>query len=252
MSALPDWASTAPALAPDNFNVCLYGPPGTGKSTAGATAPGPQIVWVNLDGANALSYPRKVAAERGTEIIELRVAIDEDPRQQISQALIYAARPDVGTVVFDGVGKLRDAVAFGIGGPQPALQEWGNVARWFKQTITEVRDMNTSSLWICHEQLVEDGDKVIVRPEIDAKGRTAELLMGEVDIVGRTGVFDEDGERKYGAQLVEGDGRRAKDRSGQLGTWAELDLTAWLEVYREALATDTSDIPFIDQEGEDK
>lgn len=246
---LPDWASQAPALAPSYFNVCLYGPPGTGKSTAGATAPGPQIVWVNMDGANALSYPRKLAAERGIEIVELRVAVDEDPREHIGQALMYAAQPDVGTVVFDGVGKLRDAVAFGIGGPQPALQDWGQVARWLKALITEVRDLNANSLWIAHEQIVEDDSSVIVRPEIDAKGRTAELLMGEVDIVGRTGVYDDEGERKYGAQLIESDGRRAKDRSGQLGNWRELDLTEWLEVFQDALATDTSDVPFINQEG---
>lgn len=246
--ALPEWASTPPALGPSTLNAVLYGPPGTGKSTAAATAPGPEIVWVNFDGANALNYPRKVAAERGVEVIELRVGQDADPRPGIEQAVQYAANPTVGTIVFDGVGKLRDAVALAIGGPQPALSDWGLVAKYLRNLITQVRDLDVNSVWICHEQIVEDGDGVIVRPEIDAKGRTAELLMGEVDIVGRTGAYEEDGERKYGAQLTEGEGRRAKDRSGQLGAWRELDLTEWLAVFRDALATDISDTPFGGEE----
>jgi hypothetical protein len=50
---------------------------------------------------------------------------------------------------------------------------------------------------------------------------------------------------------VDGGGRRAKDRSGALGTHRQLDLTEWLETFKAALATDLSDIPFLDAE-EDK
>lgn len=252
MSALPEWASSAPALGPKTLNAVLYGPPGTGKSTAAATAPGPEIVWVNFDGATALSYPRKVAAERGNEVLELRVGQDQDPRERIQEAVVYASGLQVGTIVFDGVGKLRESIALAIGGPEPTLAQWGLVGKYLRNLITHVRDQHVNSVWICHEQVVEDGDRVIVRPEIDAKGKTAELLMGEADVVGRTGTYEEDGERKYGAQLVEADGRRAKDRSGQLGAWRELDLTEWLGVFREALATDISDTPFTGGEEQDK
>jgi len=42
-----------PVYGPETMNCLLYGSPGAGKTTGAATAPGP-IVWVNLDGSNAL------------------------------------------------------------------------------------------------------------------------------------------------------------------------------------------------------
>ena len=117
-----------------------------------------------------------------------------------------------------------------------------------RDLIRTLRDLKLNVVFIAHEQVVEEAGAVIVRPEVDAKGRTAELLMGEVDVVGYCGVIEKEGARSYAAQLVEKNGRRAKDRSGALGTIRELDLTEWLETFTKALATDTSDIPFTNGE----
>jgi len=56
-------------------------------------------------------------------------------------------------------------------------------------------------------------------------------LMGMVDIVGYTGVVEqEDGERAYIAQLITQQGRRGGDRfGGVLGDWAPVDITQWME-----------------------
>lgn len=240
-------------IGPETMNCLLFGPAGSGKSTAAVgTAPGPVLV-VNLDGPNALVYARKVAAERGTELLEVQIASDEDPRERLRQAVVYAMTNEVGTFVIDGVGKLRDQLALAIGGDNPTMAEWGMVTKALKEIVRTLRDMPINTVWIAHEQIVEEDGAVIVRPEVDAKGRSAEMLMGEVDVVGYCQTWTDDtGERQYAAQLVERKGRRAKDRSGALGEVRELDIGEWLDVFKAALSTDLSDIPFLDDDGEEE
>jgi hypothetical protein len=235
------------------MNTLLYGPAGSGKTTAGVgTSPGPVVV-VNLDGPNALFYARKVAAERGTELLEVQIQADEDPRDRMREAILYAKGNDVATFVIDGVGKLRDQLAFAIGGENPSMAEWGMVSKSLKDIVRTLRDAPMSTVWIAHEQIVEEDGAVIVRPEVDAKGRSAEMLMGEVDVVGYCQAWTDDaGDRQYAAQLVERKGRRAKDRSGALGDVRALDLTEWLETFKAALATDLSDIPFLDTDDKEQ
>lgn len=240
-----------PVLGPETMNCLLYGPAGAGKTTAAASAPGP-IIWANLDGPNAMVFARKVAAERGTDLLEIQIAPDEDPRIRLREAITYSTTNDVRTIVVDGVGKLREQIAYAIGGDNPSMQDWGMVGKAMRDLTRALRDLPVNVIFIAHEQIVEEGEAVIIRPEVDAKGRTAEMLMGEVDVVGYCGVIEDEGERIYAAQLVEKGGRRAKDRSGALGTFRQLDLSEWLETFTKALATDLSDIPFLENGEEEE
>lgn len=126
------------------------------------------------------------------------------------------------------------------------------IGKAMRDLVRTLRDLPLNVILIAHEQVVEEEGAVIIRPEVDAKGRTAEMIMGEVDVVGYCGVLEDEGERRHVAQLVEKGGRRAKDRSGALGSVRELDLTEWLETFKEALATDLSDIPFLGEEEVDE
>lgn len=234
-----------PALGPEHFNVLLYGPPGTGKTTAAATAPGP-IVWINLEGTGAMAYARRVAAERGTELLEMQIRADEDPRERLRQAVAYAQGNDVGTIVIDTIGKVRQQIAFAIGGDNPSMPEWGQVAKAMRDLVRTLRDLHVNVVLIAHESLIEDGEALVVQPEIG--GKTTADVMAEVDVVGYTGVVEDEGERIFMARLVDGNGRRAKDRSGALGTHRQLDLSEWLDTFKEALKTDLSDIPFLDND----
>lgn len=237
-----------PALGPEHFNVLLYGPPGTGKTTAAATAPGP-IVWINLEGTGAMAYARRVAAERGTDLLEMQLRPDEDPRERLRQAVAYAQTNDVGTIVIDTWGKVRGQLAQAIGGDSPSLPEWGMIGKELRTILQTLRDLPLNVVLICHEQITEDEGAVLIQPEIG--GRSTSEAMAEVDIVAYTGIKDDEGERIYMARLVDGNGRRAKDRSGALGTHRELDLTEWLGTFTEALSTDLSDIPFLDTDNDE-
>lgn len=237
-----------PALGPEHFNVLLYGPPGTGKTTAAATAPGP-IVWINLEGTGAMAFARRKAAERGTDLLEMQLRPDEDPRERLRQAVAYSQANDVGTIVIDTWGKVRGQLAQAIGGDSPSLPEWGMIGKELRVILQTLRDLPLNVVLICHEQITEDEGSVLIQPEIG--GRSTQEAMAEVDIVGYTGIKDEEGERIYMARLVEGNGRRAKDRSGALGTHRQLDLTEWLETFKGALSTDLSDIPFLDTDNDE-
>lgn len=247
---MPELFDEAPVIGPNTVNILLYGPAGAGKTTAAASAPGP-IVWVNFEGESAMSFARKRAAELGTEINEVRIKPEEDPRPRVEAAVDYVRGGRAQTIVFDTFGKYREALAQAIGGDSPTMPEWGQVARTIRATVRELRDLRANVVLICHEEIVQ-GEEMIVQPLIG--GKSTQDVCGEVDLIAYcTAHVGEDGV-SYLGQLVEAKGRRAKDRSGALGVFRPLDLGEWVAEYAAALALDVSDVPFLtnDDEGEGK
>lgn len=221
---------------PDTFNVLLYGAPKAGKTTAAATAPG-DLLWLNLEGPGALGYARKVASERGSEIHEIRPDRNDrlrDTLASIVQHVSSGAQPVVRTVVVDTLGKVRDHLARNIGGDQPKIQHWGEVAKIIEGFVQTMRDRPVNLVLLAHEAIKDsdDGDR-IVEPMIG--GATTAKVCGEVDVIAYCGRVEDDEGVRYMGVLAERKGRRAGDRSGGLGTARELDLTEWLGAFREAL-----------------
>jgi hypothetical protein len=112
-----------------------------------------------------------------------------------------------------------------------------------------LRDKPVNVVLVCHEKIDEgDGDRII-RP-LTGGQQLPELLIGEVDVVAYCGEVPatEDRPKRWVGQFVQERGRRAKDRSGALGNFRDIDLAEWLVVYREAMTPDTSDLPFDAEE----
>jgi hypothetical protein len=237
-------------VAPDTFNVLLFGAPKSGKSTAAATAPGP-IMWLNCEGAGALGFARKVAAERGNQILEVAMADGKNGRQ-ISPMLHMVMdhlrqHPEIRSVVVDTIGKVREALAHELvqqGSPK-SIQQWGKVNDILTGFVRGLRDLPVNVVFLAHLDQVDDAEAGrSVRPLIG--GKATEVVPGEVDVVAFTSPHQVDGQVRYVGQLVDGNGRTGLgDRSGGIRgelTYRELDLTEWLARYREALTP--QDDPF--------
>lgn len=233
--------------APKSFNVILYGRAKAGKTSAACTAPGP-ILYVNLQGPNALDYARTVARQRGTRVDEVRIAKDEDPRDKLRSvvALLKSDESDYRSVVIDTIGNVRDRIAFAIGGDQPSLPQWGKVGKAIVDIVLTLRDLPVNVVLLAHAEVKDsdEGDR-IVQPLVG--GRATGDVLAEVDVIGYCQpVQDENGGNRYVAQLIQARGREAGDRSGALGPVRDLDLTEWLETYTAALAADDDD-PFTEE-----
>ena len=230
---------------PSTVNVLLYGPAGAGKSTAAASAPGP-VMFINLEGPNALHYARKTAREAETEVLEVRVDWGEDPRAYFRESFVAAKERGVNTIVIDTLGKLRDGIAFNIGGESPSLPQWGQVGKAMTTILRELRDSDMNTVLICHERVLDSdtGDR-IVEPLVG--GKTTTEAMAEVDVIAYCGAVRDENGTRYLAQLVESKGRRAKDRSGALGDVVELNLTDLIASYLASFIDDS--LPF-DEKGQ--
>ena len=229
---------------PSTVNILLYGPAGAGKSTAAASAPGP-VMFINLEGPNALHYARKTAREAETEVLEVRVDWGEDPRAYFRESFVAAKERGVNTIVIDTLGKLRDGIAFNIGGESPSLPQWGQVGKAMTTILRELRDSDMNTVLICHERVLDSdtGDR-IVEPLVG--GKTTTEAMAEVDVIAYCGAVRDENGTRYLAQLVESKGRRAKDRSGALGDVVELNLTDVIASYLASFIDDS--LPFDEKE----
>jgi hypothetical protein len=248
MSDLAGLTFIDPPAAPDSFNVLLFGPVKQGKSTAAATSPGP-LLWVNAEGPNSLDYARKIARERGTQILEVRIEQSGDARELLREVLRYVKTPTgpaPATVVVDTIGKVREALARQLvtPGSSKSMQQWQQVATVLREFVRVLRDAPVNLVLIAHESVEDAEDERIVRPLIG--GVLTEEIPGEVDVVAYVGtaIDDETGEVSYLGQLAPARGRRTGDRSGGLGRVRPLDLTEWLETYRAALGAPSDGLPW--------
>lgn len=212
---------------PTTLNILLYGPPGTGKSVAACSAPGP-ILAINAEGPGALRYARK---KHGAEKIHEVRFEGAGTLDAAYQHLKNGAEEQ--TVVVDSIGEIYDNLLKGFsGGRKPQIQHYGDTQNKLDGFIRALRDLDVNVVLIAHEQ-VDDGDGEITRRPATGGKKLPEKVMAQMDIVGYTAVtIDEEKQRHYMAQLVEGNGRRAKDRSGALGAARELDLSEWIETVK--------------------
>lgn len=224
-----------PTKNPATLNVVLYGAPGSGKTTGALSAPGP-ILYINGEGSNAAMFARRFHV--GSEIRE----VDVENGDTLNEALLYLREGNgIQTVVVDSIGAIFQAVLEGYtGGGKPTLPQYGDTTTAVERFCRALRDLHINVVLIAHEQAVKD----------EASGEFERLpytgtnnpalgvkLMAQADIVGYAGRIEPDEnhtEPRYVAQLFPAGGRRGKDRTGLLGEFPELDLSAWLDKYGRA------------------
>lgn len=219
-------------------NILLYGGPGTGKSTGAASAPGP-ILYGNAEGRNALRFARKMHGDDKFHEFTIGRKADLDAIYLHARA----AGSEEKTVVIDSVGEVYRVLLEELGGDRPTLQQWGDVNTMIDRFVRAMRDVDVNLVLICHEEVVRDEQTgEMLRQPITGGRKLPAMLMAQVDIVAYTGVIPKTDTEpaKYVAQLVAGNGRHGKDRSGALGASRPVDLTEWIAAAAAATTTTTT------------
>ncbi len=232
-----------PQAAFTTMNTLLYGPGGSGKTVAATSAPGPILV-LNAEGPGGLAKARSL----GRDIRE--VAFTGQAVLRPFCQYVKAGADDAGTVVIDTVAKMYETILTELGGSKPQIQHYGQANKTIKDLVLFLRDQPINVVLVCHEKIDDQEGDRIVRP-LTGGQQLPEILIGEVDVCAYCAELPamQETPKRWVGQLEQSKGRRAKDRSGALGSYRDLDLTEWLRVYASALTPDTSDVPWT--EGDD-
>jgi hypothetical protein len=206
-------------------NILLYGPGGSGKSVAACSAPGPVLV-LNAEGPNALRMAR---AKYGAKVHE----IEFTGARTLDEAFVHVrdgggADPER-TLVVDTLGEVYRVLVEEVGGDRPTLQQYGDINTKLARFVRSIRDLDINVVLLAHEQVDDAAGEITRRPATGGR-KLPEQVVAQMDIVAYTGVIlaTETEPERYVGQVVEVNGRRAKDRSKSLGTFRDLDLSEWI------------------------
>lgn len=216
-----------PSAQPAPLKALLYGPPGSGKTVAACSAPGP-ILYLNAEGVDALTYSRKAYGD--DKIREVAFT----GRQTLIDVYLHLRDGDGGeqTVVVDSIGEVYRMLLEEIGGDRATLQNFGDVNTIIERFCRSLRDLDLHVVLVAHEEIADVEGEIVRRPVTGGK-KLPEILMAMMSVVAYCGVVSKDGEpRRYVGQLVQANGRRAKDRSDSLGKSRDLNLTEWIHTMR--------------------
>lgn len=225
-----------PGTAPSTLNVLLYGPPGTGKSVAATSAPGPVLV-LNAEGEGGLFFARR---QHGNAHIREVPFVDASTLDDVY--LYLKESKQIKTVVVDSVGEVHRRLLENYGGERPTLQQHGDVNLKIERFVRSLRDLPLNVILVAHEQLDDVEGEQVRRPLTGGK-KLPEVVMAMVDVVAYSSVLEggEDEPTRWVGQIVEANGRRAKDRSGALGKFRDLDLSEWISTATAAMAPPTKE-----------
>lgn len=214
------------------INVVLLGPPKTGKTTGAASAPG-KILYLNTELPTATRFARLTHGERLAEVKFEGMSTLVDATYEV-----YNADTGFSTVVVDSVGELYRLLLEeeSKGAIRPTLNQYGDTTSNVERFCRAMCKSPLHAVFVCHDHPVRD----------EASGETERLpwtgtgnpklgrnLMGMVDVVGFTGVVEQDGSTEYVAQLIPAKGRPGGDRFNALGKTRPVDLAEWIEAIRQ-------------------
>lgn len=226
-----------PSSASPELAILLYGPPGCGKTTGACSAPGPVLV-LNAESGNPLRFARSMYGN--DRIREVKVT----GRGTMEDAYLYLRDGGNGeqTVVVDSLGELYRVVLEEITkGGKPTLPNYGDATTAVERFCRSLLDLPVNVVLIAHEATIKDEEAGhFERLPVAGTSNPAlgVKLMAMVDVVGYCGRIEaarEDEKDRFVAQMVSGNGRRGKDRTGALGTYADLDLELWVHTAAKAL-----------------
>ncbi|CAB4197797.1 phage_P_loop, phage nucleotide-binding protein [uncultured Caudovirales phage] len=221
------------------MNVVLYGPPKTGKTIAAASSP-KQVLYVNCDLPNAT----RLAHKMNDGITEVQF----EGLQTLIDVVVELKNSDTyKTVVVDPIGELyrRLLDEASNNAIRPTLPQRGDVAVHIERFCRAICELDVNAIIVAHEIADKDeslGSMVYLPFCGTSNPKLAQKLMGMVDVVGYTGVVEnEDGTKQFVAQLHPAGGRRGGDRFDVLGDVRTTDLSEWYSLIDETNAAEAAE-----------
>jgi hypothetical protein len=236
-------------VAPDEtvttYRVVLWAAGGQGKTVAAASAPSPILV-LSADRPTAYLFARKHHGHTPDTLRETRY------KDAASLDRVYRyvkAHPEIRTVVIDPIGHIIDNLVDTAPLRADGDPDYVAVNKKVLGFVKSFRALDVNVVLVAHEKL-NDGKRgdgklypALGGPSLINK------LVAEMDIVAHverhvTAGEDEAEVVRWVGQLQPRGNLVCKEGLGVLGERRILDLSRWFEVASEALAPDTSDVPF--------
>lgn len=220
-----------PKASAPTLNIIAYGREGVGKTTGALSAPGP-VLYLNAEGENAAKFARRKYGD--DKIRELTVT----GKATLDAAYLYLRDGGEGeeTIVLDTISSVFQVILDDFsGGGKPTLPNYGDTTSTLERFCRALRDLPVNVVVLAHERSIKDEESGgferlpytgTANPDLGIK------IMAMFDVVAYCGRVDPEegkGDTKYIAQLIPAGGRRGKDRTGVLGQFPDLDLTAWVD-----------------------
>jgi hypothetical protein len=235
-----------PAETDLTFRVVLWAAPGQGKSVAAASAPTPILV-VSADRPSAYRYARKHHGHTTQDLREVRY---QGPGTLAHVYKYLNEHREIRTVVVDPISNIVDQLA-DVAPASP--RDGGTDYQWVNKKVLgfvkSLRTFDVNVVLVGHEKL-NDGKKGdgLLYPALGG-ATLINKLLAEMDIVARIERLpkpteDDPNAAVWVGQIQPRDNLVTKDGTGALGARRFADLSRWFEVASEALAPDTSDVPF--------
>lgn len=218
------------------LNALLYGGPGSGKSTGALGAPGP-VLLLNAEGASGPAFARKLYGDDQIHEVKMTGA------QALDDFLVHIRRGcKEKTAVLDSMGEIYKVLVEDIAGrasgqlrgAKPQIQHYGEASQILERLVRDLRDQPINVVLICHEIASPTHDGTVEWLPFTGTNNTTPgaKFSAMVDVVGYcVTVEQETGPPKRMAQVIDGKGRRGKNREGVLGIATELDVGEWVAKY---------------------
>lgn len=217
------------------LNVLLYGGPGSGKTTGALGAPGP-VLLLNAEGKSGPSYARKIYG--ADQIHEVKMT-----GSSALEAVLMHIRNGCKerTVVLDSLGEIYKVLVEDISGREAGqlrgakitLPNYGEASQALERFVRDVRDQPINVVLICHEIASKTHDETTEWLPFTGTNNTTPgaKFSAMVDVLAYCVTVATDDGPKRMAQVIDGKGRRGKNREGVLGVATELDVGDWVAKY---------------------
>jgi hypothetical protein len=227
----------APSPEDLKLNVLLTGPPKTGKTLAAASAPAP-ILYLNADLPNATMLAHRFYGDAIMEVkYEGLKTLGEITNVLRAQEQQPKDKREVATVAIDPVGELHRRLMEEQSNRaiRPSRDTYGDVSKYIERFCREMCERDVNVVIVAHDRPVENDGRVESLPWTGTSNTAlGGTIMGMVDVIGYTGIVEQEGgDKLYAAQLVPGGGRKAGDRFASLGRWQPLNLSKWVELSQQ-------------------